>query len=269
VSEQQITEYTELAIRWGTQLVTALAILVVGWVISRWFHRIVLRGIERRNLDQALGRFLAALARWAVFAATLIVALDQVGIPTTSLLAMFASAGLAIGLALQGSLANFASGVLLLVFRPFNLGDTVATGDNVGRVDDIGLFSTTLVTGDNRRVVVPNSSLTTNTIVNITAQGTRRLEVDVGVAYGSDPDQVVATLMAAVRACPALLTDPEPLVVMVGLGASSLDFRVFAWCNSDDYLLLGHQIRVGCYRALGQAGIEIPYPQLVIHRSAS
>lgn len=262
LDQTQLARYTELGLAWAGSILSAVLIFVVGWMVSKWTHRGVIRAVSGRRLDQALGRFLATLVRWAMLGATVIIALGQVGVQTTSLVAIFASAGIAIGLALQGSLSNFASGVLLLVFRPFTVDDVIVAGGLTGRVDEIGLFATVLVTGDNRRVFVPNSSITTSTIVNNTAQGTRRTEVDVWVAYGVDPDAVMAALLQAVRGCPAILATPEPTAVMSEVTPSALGFKVTGWGASADFGALTHQMRVACYRAVDQGDMTPPVVEL-------
>ncbi|MCA9488370.1 MAG: mechanosensitive ion channel [Myxococcales bacterium] len=268
MTEEQIAAWTERGAEMGLSGLKAIAIIALGWVLATWTRRLVVRTVERRKLDLALGRFLASLAQWAVVGATLIAALGAVGVETASLVAMFASAGIAVGLALQGSLSNFASGVLILVFRPFTIDDVVVVGgSNPGRVLEIGLFSTTLVSADNQKIIVPNSVVTGGTIVNLTTMGTRRADIEVGVAYGSDPARVLEVLREAARGCEHVLAEPAPNVLFVGLGASSIDFRVMAWGKSVDFLAVGHEVRTACYQALDREGIEIPFPQVVVHQA--
>lgn len=247
--------------------VIAIAILVVGWIASKLFEKWVVAGVRRSKIDEALGRFLGGLTRYAILAATFIAALGAVGLQTTSLVAIFASAGLAVGLALQGSLANFASGVMILFFRPFGLGDFVVAGGKTGTVDDIGIFVTTLVTPDNEKVIIPNKKVTDDVITNYTARGQRRGGVDVGVAYGADVAKVLEVLLAAAKKADLVLDDPEPAVAFVGLGASSLDFKVLTWSKSADYLGMLHNVRHGVYDGLNAAGIEIPFNQIVVHKA--
>lgn len=255
LDQSQLAHYTELGLAWAGSILSAVLIFVIGWMVSKWTHRGVIRAVQGRRLDQALGRFLATLVRWAMLGATVIIALGQVGVQTTSLVAIFASAGIAIGLALQGSLSNFASGVLLLVFRPFTVDDWIVASGLTGRVDEIGLFATVLVTADNRRVFVPNSSITTSTIVNNTSQGTRRTEIDVWVAYGALPDAVITALLAAVRTCPALLATPEPTAVMSEVTPNAVAYKVYGWGASGDFGALTHQMRVACYLAVHEADL--------------
>lgn len=249
-------------------IVTALLIFTAGWLLAKWSHTLIAKLLRRRSLDESLVRFIASLVQIAVLAATVIAALSQVGIETTSLVALLGSAGIAIGLALQGNLANLASGVMLLLFRPFTIGDFVEGGGKTGTIDEIGLFATTMTTPDNHRVIVPNGSITSNPITNFTTLGKRRATISVGVAYDSDVDQVVALLSEAARSCEQVLTDPAPGVAFVDLGASSLDFNVMVWTLAADFLPAQHAVRKAIYERLNEAGIEIPFQQVVVHQPA-
>ena len=247
--------------------VTALLVFVVGWMASKWAHRLVITVLRKRQLDEALGRFLAAMAQYAVLAAFAIAALEHVGIASTSLTAIFASAGLAVGLALQGSLGNFASGVMILFFRPFTLTDRIEAGGQTGVVDDIGLFATTLKSPSNETIIVPNSAVTGGVITNYTKAGTLRGSVDVGVAYGADVTQVMELLLKATGETDLVLAEPAPAIAFVEMGASSINFVVMPWSTCDNYLGMLHNVRKACYEALNEAGIDIPYDQLVIHKA--
>lgn len=257
----------DTATAWGPKLLGAIVIFIVGWFVSRWAHSRTIRTVDARGLDKALGRFIASLIQWTVLLAAVIAAVDTVGFEVTSLVAVFASAGLAVGLALQGNLSHFASGVMVLIFRPFTIDDVVTVAGNTGKVVEVGLFATTLHTPDGKKIIVPNGAITGGTIVNITTLGTRRAEVAVGVAYGEDPARVTQLLEEAVRSCEAVIEDPPVGVAFVGLGASSLDFNVMGWCKSADYLVAMNQIRIACYNTLNEAGIEIPFNQIVVHQA--
>ena len=260
-----LPEIVKTYLPFAQALVTTLFILIVGWMGSKWASRLVVGAFRNRKLDEALGRFFASIAQYTVLAATVIAALGAVGVETTSLVAVFASAGLAVGLALQGSLANFASGVLILFFRPFNLGDKVTAGGHTGAIDDIGIFATTMVTLDNQTIIIPNSAITGGSIVNHTSRGTVRGTIDVGVAYGADVGQVMAVLENAARRAQHVLDAPAPAVAFVGLGASSLDFKVFAWSTPEAYLDMLHAVRRSVYESLNENHIEIPFNQIVVH----
>ncbi len=251
----------------AVQLLQALLIFGVGWWLSNQAYKLTLHAVERRNLDRALGRFLAAVLQWTVLAATAVSALQAFGVEATSLLAVLASAGVAIGLALQGSLSHFASGVLLLVFRPFTIGDYVTVAGTSGTVDEIGLFATTLITPDLQKVTVPNSTITGAVIVNSTTIGRRRADVVVNVAYGADPEKVRTVLREAVERIPEVHDDPPVSVVFAAMGASALDFKIMAFCSTPDFLGVLAAIRTVTYEALSAEGIEIPFDQIVVHQA--
>jgi small conductance mechanosensitive channel len=249
-------------------LVFGVLILIVGWAISKWVHRALLGVLRRAYVEEALARFLGTLAQYGVLAATIISALNRVGVQTASLVALLASAGLAIGLALQGSLSSFASGVMILFFRPFTLGDIVQISGHQGTVDDIGLFQTKLAAFEGETIILPNSSVTGNPIINYSARGVRRATIEVGVAYGSKVETVLARLRSAMERVETGIKEPEPYLSFNALGASSLDFRIGVWCLAPDYVATLTSLRREVYHELEAAGIEIPFPQLVLHHAA-
>lgn len=251
----------------GTSLMIAVLTLVVGWVVSKWARKLALSSLDRAKVDIAVARFVSYIVQYTVLAATIIAALGAVGVETTSLVAVLASAGLAVGLALQGSLSSFASGVMILLFRPFELGDVITAGGHTGGVVDIGLFATTLHTPSNEKIILPNSAVTGGSIVNITTLGTRRVSVAVGVAYGASVSEVIGVLERAAKGVPNTLDDPGPGVAFTGLGASSLDFAVMVWGKSEDFLAISHDLRTAIYVELEGAGIDIPYNQIVVHQA--
>ena len=248
---------------------TALIILILGLIVAGWIGSLVRRALTNRKLDSALVGFLSSLARWLVIAAAVIASLERVGVQTTSLVALLGSAGIAIGLALQGNLAHFASGVLVLIFRPFKIDDYVELAGKEGWVKDIGLFTTTLLTNDNETVIIPNGTATGGVIMNYSKAGTRRVPISVGVAYGSKVPEVIAILKQAAARCDAVKKDPAPVIAFVGLGASSLDFFVLGHCEPADYPNLVHQLHTAIYEDLEAAGIEIPFSQIVVHNAAA
>lgn len=193
-------------------IVTAIVIFIVGIIVAGWANALVRRALRSRKVDESLVGFLAALARWLVLAAAVIVALERVGLQTTSLVALLGSAGIAIGLALRGNLAHFASGVMILLFRPFSVGDYIETADKQGWVTNIGLFTTTLMTLDSETVLIPNGAV----MVNDSASGKRRAHIAVGVAYGSKVSEVVTALTKAADRCETVMKDPAPVIAFVG-----------------------------------------------------
>jgi small conductance mechanosensitive channel len=246
---------------------TALVIFVLGWIASKWVYALCLRAARKSKMDEALARFLSAMAQYAVLAFAVIAALSKVGVQTTSLVALLGAAGLAVGLALQGNLGNFASGVMILFFRPFTLEDKVRIAGEDGQVKNIGLFATTMMTPSNQEKIVPNSSITSDVIVNYTSQGNLRGGIAVGIAYGSDVERAMAVMIDACKSVDSVLEEPVPSVNFSGFGASSLDFEVRPWAETGDYLGMLHDVRVALYNALNSADIEIPFDQIVVHRA--
>ena len=250
-----------------SRLLYGLAILVIGWMLSKWTHRLVKSMLNRTKTEESLARFLASIAQYIVLAATIIASLNQVGVQTTSLVAILASAGLAVGLALQGSLSNFASGVLILGFRPFLLDDFVEIGGKSGTVEDIGLFMTRLVTPNNEVVFIPNSSITGNTITNYMAKGVRRCVIDIGVGYDEDVRVVSDVLLGVAQGHESCLQEPGPSVVLSGFGASSVDFQLRAFAKNDDFWPMINELRLRIFETLNEKDIEIPFNQIVVHQA--
>ncbi|MBL8614999.1 MAG: mechanosensitive ion channel [Deltaproteobacteria bacterium] len=244
----------------------AIVIIVVGLVIASIAGGAVERLTNKAAVGGARAKFLGGLVRWLVTALALLTGLERVGVETSSLLAVLASAGLAVGLALQGSLAHFASGVLLLIFRPFDLGDIVSVAGQTGAVVDIGVVAITLETPDRQRVVIPNSVVTSGVLVNLTRAPLRRVEVRVGLAYGVDIARAEAVLIAAARSV-SFVKENEPVdVVMANLGGSAVEVVVRAWVAAVDLVPADPAVRRQVLLALREAGIEIPYQQIVVHQ---
>jgi len=250
-----------------TGIVYALIIFAVGWMVAGWAQSMLGKSLRRAKVDEALVRFLSSVGRYLVLAFALIAALGEVGVETTSLAGVLAASALAIGMALQGTLGHFASGVLILFFLPFTLGDKITVAGHTGDVEEIGLFATTLSTLDDARIIVPNGSVTGGTIVNITTQGVIRGTVTVGVAYGSDMGQVLPLLEKVAQGTDLVVAEPAVEVAFVELGASSLDLEVRCWTNAGDYLQMLHNVRRAVYEALNEAEIDIPFSQIVVHQA--
>lgn len=248
-------------------IATAIVIFVVGWIASKWAATLGLRVLRGRKIDEAVARFLSSMVQYAILAATVVAALAKVGVETTSLVAILGSAALAVGLALQGSLANFASGVMLLLFRPFTIGDAVTLNGQFGTVDEVGLYATTMHNPDNFAITIPNAQVMNGTIINHTVRGTRRAKIDVGVAYGTDPQRVMDVLIDAVKNLENALEDPAPGAFLAEYGASSVNYSVTVWANSADWWGVLCSAKVAVYNALGEAGIEIPFDQVVVHQA--
>ena len=255
----------EQLLHYAMHVAGALLLLLIAWMVAGWVSRIASAGMRRANLDETLTRFVEKMVGWLVLLLALMMCLSLFGIETTSFAAVLGAAGLAIGLAFQGTLSNFAAGVMLLVFRPFNVGDVVNAAGTTGKVDAIGIFTTTIDTFDNRRFIVPNSQVFGSTIENISFHPHRRADVDVGTAYDADIDQTRKVLEEAVRRVEGVLEDPEPAVLLLGLGASCIDWSVRVWANSDDFGAVKQATIREVKYALDNAGIGIPFPQMDVH----
>ncbi len=252
---------------WGLRILYAAVIYFIGTIVASWSYKGMVNLVRRRNYDELIGRFLASLIKYMVLIFAGLAALEKLGVNTTSLVAIFASAGLAVGLALQGNLSNFSSGVLLLIFRPFEVGDVVSAAGETGKIVDIGLFTTIMHTPDNKKIIVPNSAVTGGNIVNLTTLGTRGGAVSIGVAYGTDLEEAGRVLVEAAKSAPMVLADPEPIAIVTGFGASSVDFLVKYTTTAADCVPAPHGVRVAIYNALNEAGIEIPFDQVVMHQA--
>ncbi len=242
-----------------------LILLFVGWIVAGWVGGITFRSSQKAKIDLTLAKFFSKVAKWAVLLLVVLTCLSVFGINTTSFAAVLAAAGFAVGMALQGTLSNFAAGIMLLIFRPFKVGDVVTVNGITGKVDEIALFTTTMDTPDNRRMILPNGSVFGSTIENISFHSTRRADVVVGVDYSADIDKTRQVLEAAARQIPGVLEDPGIGVVLTGLGASSVDWSVRMWCNAADFWAVKEQGTRQVKIALDEAGIGIPFPQMDVH----
>jgi len=247
---------------YGLRVTFVLVLMILAWTISSWASAIVGTGLRRVKFDETLTRFISKLVRWIILLLVGLMCLSYFGIETTSFAAVIGAAGLAIGLAFQGTLSNFAAGAMLLIFRPYKVGDVVNVAGNLGKVFEIELFTTAIDTFDNRRFIVPNSQIFGATIENITYHPVRRVEVAVGTSYSADIDQTRKVLEQAITTVQQCVQDPEPAVVLAGLGASSVDWSVRAWARNDDFGDAKQALIRAVKNELDRAEIEIPYPHL-------
>ena len=229
------TMVTTYVVPWAINIFFALAIFVVGRWVSKFLVRLLRKGLTKAKMDPILVNFVGSIVSSLLLLFIIIASLNQLGVDTTSLIAIFGAAGLAIGLALQGSLQNFASGVMLIIFRPFKTGDFVEAGGTSGVVEAISIFTTIMRTGDNREVIVPNGSIYTGTITNYSARDTRRIDMVFGIGYGDDIKKAKQILQQVVEADERVLKDPAPLVAVAELADSSVNFNVRPWVKSPDY----------------------------------
>ncbi len=255
----------QLALSFAGRSLGALFLVLVALFVARRLARLSDAACARANVDPTLSKFAGKLIRWGVMIVAIVMAMGTFGIKTTSFAAILGAAGLAIGLAMQGTLSHFAAGVMLLIFRPFKVGDTVEIGGKRGKVDEIDIFFTILDTPDNRRFILPNGQVFGQAIENVTFHPTRRADVLVGTEYGADLDRVREVLMAAALAVPGQVAEKPPQVVLVALGTSSIDWEVRVWAPRDTFLDVFQAARRGVKQALDTAGIGIPYPQMDVH----
>ena len=254
-----------LLLSYAVNIVAALAIIIIGLIVARMISNAVNRLMTSRKIDATVADFLSALVRYAVIAFTLIAALGRVGVQTASVIAVLGAAGLAVGLALQGSLSNLAAGVLLVMFRPFRAGEYVDLGGVAGTVQSVQIFSTTMRTADGKIIVIPNGKIIAGNIINFSREPARRNEFIIGVAYDSDIDQVKQILTDIIQSEDRILKDREITVRLHELGASSVNFIVRAWSNSGDLQNVYWDVLERIKREFDAAGISFPYPQMDVN----
>ena len=254
-----------LLIDFAIKLIVAIAIIVVGKFIAKMVRQGVIKVMRHKGMDEAIISFISSLLYGMLFFIIIVAAISHLGFNTTSLVAIVGAAGLAIGLALQGSLSNFASGVLLIVFKPFKSGDFIEVAGVAGMVEQILIFSTQLRTGDNKTVIIPNGAITSGTITNYSTKATRRIDLIIGVSYEADLAKTKALLLAIASADERVLKDQTVTVGVSALADSSVNFVVRPWVNSADYWPTYYDLLEKIKTELDNAGIEIPFPQLSIH----
>jgi small conductance mechanosensitive channel len=261
-SSQLITRY---AIPWGVNIITSLLVFLIG----RWFAGLMVAGARkmmlRAHLDEMLIGFLGNILYTSLLVVVAIAALGQMGIETTSLLALFATAGLAVGLALKDQLSNFAAGVMLIIFKPFKAGDFIEAGGVAGVVETIRVFNTVMRTADNRELTVPNAQIFSGTITNVSARKSRRIDLVVGIGYGANIQQAKELLLAIMQGETRILAEPAPVVMVAELGESSVDLAVRPWVAADDYWAVRSDLLQSIKNRFDEAGIAIPYPQRDVH----
>ena len=250
---------------WGLKVIAALAIFIVGRWIAMMVRRGVRRMMEKTNVDPIIIGFVSSIVYIALLAFVVIAALGQVGIQTTSFIAILGAAGLAVGLALQGSLANFAAGFLMIIFRPFKVGDFIEGAGVSGVVEAIHIFTTTLKTGDNKIIIIPNAKLSGDNIINYSAQETRRVDMTVGVAYDADLSVVRDVLNDIISKEERVLKDPAPLIAVAELADNSVNFVVRVWTSTSDYWGVKFAMTETIKNRFDAEGIGIPFPQRDIH----
>ena len=264
---QEIIEgVVAITIEYGVDIVGAIVLLIIGWTVAGWARRGVRHALERvPRMDETLKPFLAKLVWYVIMAFVLVAVLSQFGVQTTSVIAVLGAAGLAIGLALQGTLANIASGVMLLFLRPFNIGDYVDAGGIAGTVVEIGLFNTEIKTSKGLCLIVPNKIIWESPITNFSRNPTRRFDITVGISYGDDVNGATDLLMGLLTGDERILDDPEPLAVVEELGDSSVIINLRAWTRAEDFWAAVWDLKKAIKVEFEVAGYSIPFPQRDIH----
>lgn len=256
---------SDYVIPWGIKIALALVIFYVGRMVVGIVVSSIKKLLDARGMDEILVSFLTSIIRWVLLLFVVIAALSQLGINTTSLVALLGAAGLAIGLSLQSSLSNFASGVMLIIFRPFSKGDFVEAGGATGVVQSISIFTTTLTTPDNKVVIVPNGAILGNNITNFSAKDTRRVDMVFGISYDDDIRKAKQILEDIIAADDRVLDEPAPVIALSELADSSVNFIVRPWTRSADYWALLWDTTETVKLKFDEAGVSIPYPQMDVH----
>ncbi|EGR0207767.1 small-conductance mechanosensitive channel MscS [Vibrio vulnificus] len=266
-AETWLTNNSDLLIQYGVNIISAIVILFIGNIIVKAVANSVSKVLNKKEMDKAVVEFIHGLVRYLLFVIVLIAALGRVGVETASVVAVIGAAGLAVGLALQGSLSNFAAGVLIVAFRPFKSGDYVEIGGVAGSVEAIQIFQTVLKTPDNKMVVVPNSGVIGGAITNYSRHATRRVDLMIGVSYKSDLKKTKQVIRETLEKDTRILKDPDMTIGVVALADSSVNFVVRPWCKTEDYWAVYFDSMQAIKEALDANGIEIPFPQMDVHLS--
>ena len=256
-------------IPWGINIAFAVIIFIVGKFLVNVITNLVKKLMGKAHVDSILVNFIGSIIKTVLLLFVVIAALDKLGVNTTSLIALIGAAGLAIGLALQGSLQNLASGVMLIIFRPFTAGDFVEAGGTMGVVEEIGIFTTKMRTGDNKEVIVPNGALFGGIITNYSKRDTRRVDMVFGIGYGDDIRKAKDVITNIIETDERILKDPAPLIAVGELADSSVNFNVRPWVNSADYWGVYYDLNEKIKMAFDDNGISIPFPQMDVHLEKS
>ncbi len=251
--------------QYGPQVLSSLVLLVVGWWLIKKVIRLSRKAVSKRNFDPSLQHFLLSLVEWVLKIFLFVTVLSQLGVATTSFVAILGAAGLAIGLALQGSLGNFAGGALIMLFKPFQVGDLIEAQGVIGTVKEIQIFVTKLTSPDNKTLIIPNGTLSNGNIINYSQEGKIRVDLIVGIAYDSDVKKARAALLDLMNNHTQVLQDPAPMVGVAELADSSVNLAVRPWVKPDHYWDVYFDILEGAKEVLDSAGVEIPYPHQVVH----
>ena len=263
--ENIINQITEMAIAYAPKVILAIITLIIGFQIVKWICKKLDQWMSHKGVEPSLQKFLHSLLSVGLKVLVLFSVAGMLGIKTTAFIAIFSALAFAIGLALQGNLAHFASGVLILLFKPYKVGDLVELSGHTGVVEEIQVFNTVILKLDNKKVIIPNGTVTSNPIVNISGQGELRVDMTFGVGYGSSIDETRKVIEQVVGSCPQVLKE-KPVDIFVGeLADSSVNFVVRPWCKSEHYWDVYFYVHEQMKKKLDAANIEIPFPQMDVH----
>jgi small conductance mechanosensitive channel len=262
---QVLSFYDKFIAPWSIKIAIALLIFFIGQLVAKFIARILGKVLGRTKLDRILVEFIQSLVNALLLVFVIVAALDQLGVNTNSVIAVLGAAGLAIGLALQGSLQNFAAGFMLLIFRPFKGGDFVEAAGTAGVVEKIGIFSTTLHTGDNKEVIIPNSAIYSSNIINYSKRPTRRIDMIFSIGYTDDLRAARAIIAAIIKDEPRVLPEPDTLIAVGELAVNSVNFFVRPWVKTEDYWDVKFALTEKIKLAFDANGITIPFPPIHIH----
>ena len=257
----------DLLLEYGLKILTAIAVLIIGLFVIKLIIKGLNKALDKSKMDISLKGFLINLATWALKILVFITALGQLGVKTTSFVAILGAAGLAVGLALQGSLANFAGGALILLFKPFKVGDLIEGQDAIGVVKEIQIFVTKIITPDNKEVIIPNGALSNGSITNYSTTGSLRVDLTVGISYSDDIEKAKSVILETLLSDDKVLKTPAPVVAVGELADSSVNILVRPYATVDNYWDVYFKSLQNVKVALDQAGVEIPFPQRVIHKA--
>jgi small conductance mechanosensitive channel len=246
-------------------LAVALIVLVIGLFVIKQITNMLRKIMNRQSYDPSLQGFLLSVARVALKIMLYIAVIQMLGVQTTSFIALLGAAGLAVGMALSGTLQNFAGGVMLLVFKPFKTGDYITAQGHSGTVNEIQIFNTILKTPDNKTIIIPNGGLSTGSMINYSAEATRRVDWTIGIGYGDDADKAQAVIRKMMEDDDRILKDPAPFVEVSELADSSVNFAARAWVNAGDYWGVYFDMNKNVYKTFAKEGLNIPFPQMDVH----
>ncbi|MBW6515044.1 MAG: mechanosensitive ion channel [Candidatus Cloacimonetes bacterium] len=263
--EELVPQIMEWGSTFGIRLISAIVILIVGSIVIKFIRKLIIKIMGKRLIEKAIITFTASLINIILWVFVILAALSQIGIETTSFIAVIGAAGLAVGFALQGTLANFAAGLLIIFFKPFRVGDAVEAAGVLGAVHSISMFSTVFKSFDNKTIIIPNSQIMSGVITNYTTEGKRRVDFKFGVSYDSDIKKVKGIIKGVIDRHQMIHKDPEPFIRLGELADSSLNFTVRAWANTEDYWTVFFDVTEQVKEEFDKNNISIPFPQMDVH----